>query len=75
MAMRADPDDLAARVHAVRLALTCDPSPLGIILADVLLPMAVDVLDADRPNYRRLQALGDLVGRCEAAVGLPTLVG
>ncbi|MBL7487098.1 hypothetical protein [Frankia sp. AgW1.1] len=73
--MLADPDDLSARVHAVRLALLCDPSPLALILADLLLTAASDLFGLDRPNYRRLQALGDLVARCEAAVGLPTLVG
>jgi hypothetical protein len=73
--MLADPDDLGARVHAVRLALLCDPTPHAPLLADVLLDHAVDVLDADPVDYRRLTALGRTVLRCEAALGLLVLAG
>jgi hypothetical protein len=75
MAMRADPDDLAARVHAIRLALLCDPSPHAALLADVLLDHARDVLNAEPVDYQRLTGLGRTVLRCETALGLLTLAG
>lgn len=75
MSPLADPDDLGARVHAIRLHLLRDPSPHALLLADLLLEHANEVLHDEPVNYRRLTALGRTVGRCEAALGLLVLAG
>ena len=73
--MLADPDDLGARVHTIRLHLLCDPTPHAVLLADLLLEHANEVLHDVPVNYRRLTALGRTVLRAEKALGLLVLVG
>jgi len=66
--MRADPDDLGARVHEARIALQRDPSPLAVPLADALLTVAATAL-TDRPTLSRVRELGRLVDAVERALG------